>query len=584
MDDDQSALGAQPRARRKIVLFALGASLLMGCMCIPFIHSMMLEDWMHHATMSGALGPAQGVAARAPFDFFIFMEEGAPLSEKTHAFWFAHPDLEVAFWRPLSSGLIAFDHRVFGASPIAFFLHSLLWYATLCAIVAALYARLLPGAPAAVASILFAILGTHHEVVVWSAARNSLVCGVLGGLALLAHVRFRQDGWTAGRWLTPVLFLAAYLGGEAALSVFGFLVAYELVQDGPLAERFKLLLPTLAVTLLWLGLYIAQGYGASYSGEYISPISQPVRYLTALPQRFGFTMSVLLLGMPALSWVLAPGLRLGFATLGVLAVLGLVLPLRRTAQRLPQGEKQGLKWMLVGMLISMLPQLSGSLGPRSYLIPSIGAVALIAQVIVAAFRSSSHLAKVGAGLLVVMHGVLGLLMWPSMSTVYAKLVDLQQSNVEAMGLDASSASERSYLVVTADPLTGYFAPMQFAAETGKSLRYFRLLSVAESDHRIHRLDERTFDLETLDGVFMQTPTERMTRAPEDAFSTGDTVELDDISVKILSLAESGLPDKLRFRIRGDDPLPELWASEKGKMTRFSLGEGESKVIEFAPPL
>jgi hypothetical protein len=281
--------GARRPGARHFVLLAVGASLLLGLSCLPFVKSMMLEDWMHHATLNGALGPAQGVAARAPWEFFIFMEDGASLNEKARAFWFAHPSLKVAFWRPFSSLLIALDHRVFGPSPVAFFLHSLVWYVALCAIVAVIFSRLLPGTRGKVATILFAVLGTHHETVVWSAARNSLVCAVFGGLALWAHLRFREDDWKAGRWLTPLLLTVGYAGGEAALSMLGFLMAYEIAGAGPRSDRFKALLPTLGVTGMWLVLYVAQGYGASFSGEYINPTTQPLRYLAPNTVRQGFT-------------------------------------------------------------------------------------------------------------------------------------------------------------------------------------------------------------------------------------------------------------------------------------------------------
>jgi hypothetical protein len=77
----------------------------------------------------------------------------------------------------------------------------------------------------------------------------------------------------------------------------------------------------------------------------------------------------------------------------------------------------------------------------------------------------------------------------------------------------------------------------------------------------------------------------MTRAPEDAFSRGDIVDLDDIRLQILELSENGLPNKVSFELKGDGPLPEMWASEKGKMTPLAhLDPGESALIKFAPPL
>ncbi len=585
MDEESRDPLSNPHLSRKWIVIAVCVGVLMGLSCIPLVNSMMFEDWMHHGVIQGTLGSAQGISSKAPWDFFVFMDGDAGHEEKLASFWFTHPDSRVAFWRPLSSLLIAGDHQLFGLKPLGYLLHSTVWYGALCLAVAALLQRFLPGVRGGIAAVLFAVLGTHHETVVWFAAMNALVCAALGGFALLAHVRFRDDGWRPGRWLAPLLFVAALSGGEAALGMLGYLIAFEFFRSESLRSKLMALAPTLVITMLWLVLYRAQGYGAHLSGNYIDPFSEPFRYLAALPLRLSFTRSVLLLGAPALVWPLAPDFRLGFAFAGMIAVALAFVVLRKSLAKLADREQRALSWLGLGMVLSILPQLAGALGARSYLIPSIGAVALVGHLAVYAWQGRSKWAKSGAVFLLFLHGVVGVVLWPSMSLVYSKLIGVQEEGVVALGLKDESASERDYLLVTADALTAYFAPMQFAAQTGKNVGSWRVLSVAECDQRLRRTGPKTFELEAKNGAFMASPTEEMTRAPETPFVQGEVVELSDIRVEILRLGDSGLPDLLGVEVKSAGQMPELWASIKGKMTAIPLPEvGASVELPWAAPM
>lgn len=567
------------------IIAAVGLGVLMGLSCTFFVDSMMFEDWMHHGVIEKTLGPARGISSRAPWDLFVFMGKDANTEEKLASFWFTHPESSVAFWRPLSSLLIVFDHRLFGLSPLGYLLHSTLWYGAVCLAVALILNQCLPGVRGGIAAVLFAVLGTHHETVVWFAARNALVCAAFGGFALLSHLRFRERGWRPGRFLTPVLMGLALLGGEAALGMLGYLVAYEVFRRESFRAKVLALAPTLALTALWLVLYRVQGYGAHLSGAYIDPISEPLRYLAALPLRLGFTMSVLLLGAPALVWPLAPEFRIPFAIVGALVVGGVVVFMRKSFSKLSPDQQRALSWLGLGMGLAILPQLAGALGARSYLIPSMGAVALVAHVVVSAWEAGPKWAKVGGVSLLLLHGGLGALLWPSMSLVYNEITAAQQRGVNEMGLDDLSASDRNYLVVTANAFVAYFAPMQFAAETRENVGAWRVLSVAECDHRLTRTGPRRFELEAVGGTFMASVTEEMTRAPEVPFSEGEIVDLHDVRVKILRLAESGLPDLLGVEVKADGEMPELWGSVNGKMEPLpNLAVGDSVDLPFSQPL
>ncbi len=77
--------------------------------------------------------------------------------------WFADPQLELAFFRPLSSLLWSFDVSLFGDWAPGYLLHSGLWYVALSGLVALLYQQLLPGFTGGLASGLFVVLGLQQH-------------------------------------------------------------------------------------------------------------------------------------------------------------------------------------------------------------------------------------------------------------------------------------------------------------------------------------------------------------------------------------------------------------------------------------
>ena len=207
------------------------------------------------------------------------------LEEGVFGWWMA-PDFRMSFWRPLSSLTHVVDHRLWPRSSLLAHAQTMLWFAALLAVLAALYRRFHPPWVAHLALLLYAVDDARGWVLGWTANRNALVAATLAFAALLAHDRARRDGWRPGRWLAPALFAAALLGGEAALAVTGYLFAHALFLDsGPLARRLARLWPYAALSLAWLSAYGMLGYGTTGGGMYLNPLSEPTLYLGALVER-----------------------------------------------------------------------------------------------------------------------------------------------------------------------------------------------------------------------------------------------------------------------------------------------------------
>lgn len=569
-----------------LVVAVLGATV--GLTCLPFIDSLLVDDWIHFAVLDGTLSHAQGLAQSAPWDLFRF-DGGDPeliqlAKESSTSLWFTHPELKLAFWRPISSLLMALDYRLFGMWAPGYILHSIVWYAGLCAIVAALFLRIFPERIGTLGALLFAVLGTHQQSVVWPSARNSLVCACLGAAALLAHLKAREAGYRGGKLLAVGLLALALLAGEAALGIAGFVLAYELVGNrDALGRRVLHVLPAAGVVLAWLVAYVLQGYGTNGSGEYINPIDAPLDYLRAFPVRFGNALSVLLAGAPADIWFLAPAARTSMAVLGALSTLVAVPWLWSVAKAAPPDVRRHLSWLTLGMILAVLPQLAGVLGPRSFLIPSLGSTAIASVLVVSAFQRPRSLPKAGAVVLLISHGLLGVGMWVLGSALYSRIVAGAETNYQVMGLHQRSAATRSYVVISAaEVFSGFYAPFQFAAENRTRVRSWRILSLCECDHTLTRLTARSFEVK-LDGDLLGTPFAAVVRSPRQPPKLGDRVQLSDMTIEVLGIDEQAQPNRFSVELR-TPTLPEFWAWSDGTMERFSLpAQGQSLTFRWVPP-
>jgi hypothetical protein len=534
------------------------------------------------------LSRAQGLVQSGPWDLFRFYG-GEPemiqlAKESSTSPWFTYAELKLAFWRPLSSLLIALDHRLFGMWVKGYILHSAFWYAGLCALVAALFLRVLPGKVGVVSTLVFVVLGTHQQSVVWASARNALICACLGGLALLAHLKAREEGDRKGQWLALGLLALALLAGEAALGMVGFLLAYELVGNrDSVKARVRHMVPVVGVVLVWLVAYVLQGYGTRGSGEYINPIDEPLPYVVALPARIGNALSVLLAGAPADVWFLAPGARTSMAILGALSVAVLLPWLRSVARSASPDVRRHLAWLTLGMVLAVLPQLAGTLGPRSFLIPSVGSAAIVGVLVVSAFRTPRFVHRAGAAVLLLVHGVFGLGMWLGASALYAKIAAGVAVNYQAMGLNERSAAQRSYVLIsTSEVFSGLYAPLQFAAEHRARVAGWRILSLCECDHRVTRLTARSFEVK-LYGALLSSPFAALLRSPRHPLNAGDRVNLSDLAIEVLGHDDEGQPNRFSVELKNPE-LPEFWAWSDGRMERFELPPiGQSRTFRWVRP-
>jgi hypothetical protein len=349
----------------------------------------------------------------APLDLFTFVS-GDPVQRATfreaglYPWWMAD-DFRMAFWRPLSSLTHLLDERLRPGSAGAAHAQSLLWFAALLAVLAALYRRFHVPWVANLALVLYALDDARAWPVGFIANRNAIVAATLAFAALLAYDRARRDGWRPGLWLAPILFGVALLGGESALALVGYLVAYATVIDsGPLGRRVARLWPYAALSLLWLAAYKALDYGTAGGGMYLNPMNEPGLYLHALLERLPVLLAAQVgAGLSDIFLMVRPTLQLVLYGLALVVLAVFAVLLLPTWRRLPV-----CRFWTLGAVLSLPPMCATYPMDRLLVFSSVGAMAAIALVFADwierrhAAVPTRRLVTAGVSILVVCHLVL----------------------------------------------------------------------------------------------------------------------------------------------------------------------------------
>jgi hypothetical protein len=508
-------------------------------------------------------------------DCFVFasgdLAEGRERMEHLGAWW-AAPDLRVAFWRPLSAATHAIDLALWPGSAALMHAHTLLWLAALLAALAALFHRLLPPRAATLALALYAWDDARGGLLSWVSNRHALIAAVFSVGALLAHDRWRRDGWRRGAWLGPLLFVAGLLSSEMALATTGLLFGHALWIDreGSLARRLSRLAPYLLVVLVWQAIYSATGYGVVGSGGYVHPLHDPRGYLARLPAR----ALVLALGQltPFASdfWQFAPPT----ARLVVVASASAILLVVAKVVWPRVAPEPSSRFWLLGAALAILPVAAAGPGDRNLVFVGIGASAALALAFEASVRAppSSRGARFVIGALAVCNLAIAPVLLP--------LKCLANFNMERMRAEADASIPRApsitaeTLVVVSAATEGtiFFVWVQREAAGVPMPRGTRILSTGFGPTTVTRPDAVTLRVSP-EGGFLASEMQRLMRSPSQRFHVNDVVELSDMRATVASLTGDGRPRTVVFRFA--TPL-----ESSGR--RWMRGEGMG-LVPWTPP-
>lgn len=491
--------------------------------------------------------------------------------ERAHGAWWTPLDFKVAFWRPLSALTHAIDLTLWPTSAAMMHAHTLVWFFALLLAVDALSRRLLSGHAAAVALALYAWDDARGGALSWIANRSALIACLFGVGALLAHDRWRRDGWGPGALLAPCLFALGLLSGEMALATAALLFAYALSFDGgTLRQRILSLAPYALVVAAWQAVYSTRGFGVVASGSYVHPLHEPLSFVAKLMERGPILALGQLTFLASDFWLFLP--RGAKAVVFALA-LSLVAGVARVSWERVRSS-QAARFGAIASALSLVPIASAGPGDRNLVFVGVGASVLVAEVLVAcaATAPSTRAQRFVVGLLVACNLALAPLMLPLKCLANFNFDKMRAETDRAIPRDASIAA-RTLVVVSAPSEGGLFFTTTWRAAEGITRPgHVRLLATSLARVEVTRVDERTLRVRPAGG-FLATEMQRLLRSASRAFRAGDRVTLSNMSATVVQVTGDGRPSVVEFRFAS--PL-------EGREWLWMRGQGMG-LASWSPP-
>lgn len=500
--------------------------------------------------------------------------------------WFTLPEIRVHFFRPLTCATMALDRLVFGRNIVLYHAHSFAWYLGMLGAAWLLYRRALPGALGTLALLLFAFDEAHWFPAVWWANRNAMVSALPALLGLLAHMRWREEGWKPGLPLSMTGYALGLAGGETALGVFGYLAAYECWRGGKLKLRAAALglLPAAMMGAAYLVVYKLGNYGAYGSDIYIDPAGDPAGFLARLAPRIIVLAAAHFFSIPAELPVVVQGSWPALLAVSIAAVGVAALGLRAAWGALSAAERHAMRWLLVGAVLSALPVCATFPSGRLLLVPSLGGAAAIAVLIRAGWRALevARWRRVLAYALVGVHFVFAPSAWMAQSLLLGRVAEqtLQASATLDIAPNADGADQEVIVLNAGNPVFAFYPMLYRTYLELPNPRHMHTITFAPFDIRLTRTDPKTIELDVIDGQLMTTLFERLLRDKRHLLKPGDSVTMDVMRVTVLASGTHG-PTRLAvtFHHPLDDPRYAFLTWKDGGLRRIALpAQGQSILL------
>jgi hypothetical protein len=462
-------------------------------LCLPvFALGLHDDDFFHRLALSGRV--AEFHKDQWSLYEFIPSAEARRLIDAGLLPWFSDPELRTRFFRPLSSASLALDVRWFGNWALPAYLHSLLWFGLVLALVTRIHRAILPERAAFWASLTFGIAGAHAASISWIAARHVLVSGAfgLGAFAVSLSRRSTGDRAALACGLTAAALVAGGLfASEAALAAVALLLAEPSLRPGPTRrERWLRGLPVAAVSIVYLAWYSRAGYGTHGMGSYVNPLETPGRFAITLADRVPLLMTEAFTGVPCALLHLGPVAHSVLWGLGIAAALAIGLGFRRASRE----TKAALGWIPVGFLGALVPVAGAIIDGRVLLVPMV-ASSMLLGVVIADRAGGAILPRLGRVVVLVL--ALGI---SPLARVAVALANENVSRIEAAIVPRSKIrcpeGGRVFVVNGADPAVGMYSGPLFAL-SGVRWSGWHVLSLAPNDLELERRGPRSFVLRTL---------------------------------------------------------------------------------------
>jgi hypothetical protein len=487
---------------------------------------------------------------RPAWDLFSWLgsEEGeARAVADLTGLWSLPADATVRAPRPLTSLLHAGEQRLWPGQAWAMHLHNIVWYALLLAAAALLFREFLgAGWIAATALLVYAFDDAHGPAVAAITGRHQLIAAACGAVTLLAHHRWRADGWTPGLWVGPVTLAIGLAASETAMTTVAFLFAYVIVLErAPGPQQWATFAGYAGVAAVWTVVVGLLGYSVA------DPLANPGLALATIVERLPL-LALAQAGIPyATSLADLPGAWAALASALAATVAGgigwLLTPL---FERQPMAAFWGL-----ATLLSLVPASLGAGGESALLFPGIGFAALLAQF----FAAVLYTARGGrvatlrapivalAGIWVALHVVVAPLLLP-VRAIAPLFADARLDAIETTLPTDAALADQQLVIVNAPNLEAGPGLLARRAAVGAVLpQSARILSVAAGAVEVERADDDRLILRVDQAM---APVPLGAAAPAFAlaaarFAEGDEIEIEGFRARVDAVA-SGRATRLEF--------------------------------------
>jgi hypothetical protein len=461
--------------------------------------------------------------------------------------WWTELTARHAFFRPLSSAFLTSAHCVFGHRAWAFHALTLLVCAGNVVLAGLVLARLLRPREAAIALLFFSVHAMHMGPALWISAVHIPLSMTFGLVALLAHIRAREDGRRGGS-LLPMVALTMSLGaGEAGLATIPYFVLYESSARAPRSGRLRALLGPLGMALGYVALYRHFRLGAHAMAGYLDPAEGRWRFIGELAGRALHQLPRLAtapgedLVADLGSWVPAAfAVCVGVSALGA---CGIFLRGDRSSTRSLVG------W-IAATTLAALPALAGPTD-RALYAATLGASAVLgilfvscAEVVTSRPRARGPMramAALFAGVLVLSQGLVAGAANLDAARVACSTASQQLQEVSSLTL--ASPEQTNVVVLLADrPTTGAWGGAVHAFATGRHPHSWQVLSMTPGPHRFTRLAADAFEVEPAASGGFNLDLYR--NAEGFPMHPGDRVTTPGLTIEVLDV-DGGRPTRIR---------------------------------------
>ncbi len=520
---------------------------------ISLANGLQLDDYYHWGLITGnpLAIPANDTAG--VFGLFSFLDGDVnrtrQLMDAGMVPWWTLPDIQYAFWRPVSELTHGLDYLLWPDSPWLMHLHSLVYFA----LVIWLFYRLIfiyvhdfldsdratKNTVIVWAIWIYALAYSHGLPAGWLANRNALLATIFVVLTLLAHHQWRKTGSRHSAIAAFICFILGLLCGELAVSAGLMLLAYAVCLENKGWVGRALSIAHYAVAgLVWLILRAGLGYGAKGSGHYIDP-THFGEAIVLISERAVKLLAGQIWSLPPEFMPLVPG-HLPVQILLLLVMAALLIPILIK-------DRLARFWALSGILC-VLPVCATMAHSRLLMCVSISFSALMAIFLVCRRQAYPSLlvqkaSAIVAGLYMVTAFIFSPLLLP-LEAVSIKLNMDSMLNKAALSMELKENQK----VILINP------PMSSVAGYMNGVRAYHGLPVAESlvplvsglnPVELKVIGNNALEVSVKGGVYNYEQ-ESLLRDPDQPLAVNDRVTFNGIGATVLKVNEKGVPTQVRF--------------------------------------